>query len=89
MIVVIPWLLLEACKKYRSWICSVDRAVLVSSVVSCSILVLMMSQASVTGTLVKRHSTSKADQEVCWADVNVVDFLDEVSGVAGEVETQP
>ena len=23
----------------------------------------------------------EADQEVCWADVDVVDFLDEVSGV--------
>ena len=32
---------------------------MVSSVVSCCSLVLMMSQASVTGTLVKRDSTSK------------------------------
>ena len=30
-----------------------------SSVVSCCSLVLMMSQASVTGTFVKRDSTSK------------------------------
>ena len=43
----------------RSWICSGDRAVLASSVVSCCSLVLVMSQASVTGTLVNRDLTSK------------------------------